>query len=350
MHTFDAESHKVAHRLKAHAKDHSCRAVRFGLAGDLLFAASEDGSILAVDVQTGKATARKSSAHNTAISRLAVISETMTASGDDEGCIKLWDTRQPDLIAELPEAHSSYVSDMYLHSPENALLSVSGDGTLTITDIRRMKIKASSEKDADDELQSVTVIKGGTKVICGTTTGVLSVWSWGYWNDCSDRFPGHPDSVTAVIPYDHDTVLTACGDGLIRVLSVQPNKMLGVLGEHGEIDIERLAVNKSKTYLASASHEETVRIWNLNVLEDDEDEDDGEEEKEEQEDNEKDEEEEEEDDSKATKETDSSSSDGEDDSDREDNNNKRKRNEKGAHRINKKGQPAGSDNFFADLL
>jgi WD40 repeat protein len=342
MHTFDAKSHKVAHRLKAHAKDHSCRAVRFGLAGDLLFAGSEDGSILAVDVQTGKASARKSSAHNTAISRLAVISETMTASGDDAGCIKLWDTRQPDPITELPEAHFSYVSDMYVHSPENTLISVSGDGTLTITDIRRMKIKTSSEKDADDELQCVTVIKGGTKVVCGTTTGVLSVWSWGYWNDCSDRFPGHPDSVTAVVPYDHDTVLTACGDGLIRVLSVQPNKMLGVLGEHGEIDIERLAMNKNKTYLASASHEETVRIWDLSVLEDDgDDDDDGNDEEDAGKNN---------DDRKTTNETSSSSSGNEDDSVREDTNNKRKRNEKGAHRINKKGQTGDSNNFFADLL
>lgn len=28
------------------------------------------------------------------------------------------------------------------------------------------------------------------QIVCGTTTGVLNVWSWGSWNDCSDRFPG----------------------------------------------------------------------------------------------------------------------------------------------------------------
>jgi len=43
---------------------------------------------------------------------------------------------------------------------------------------------------------------------------------------------GHPESVTAVLAYDEDSVLTGSSDGLIRILSIQPNRMLGVLGEH----------------------------------------------------------------------------------------------------------------------
>ena len=52
------------------------------------------------------------------------------------------------------------------------------------------QIIAQSEGDADDELLSVAVVKGGKKVVVGSTSGVLNIWSWGYWNDCSDRFPG----------------------------------------------------------------------------------------------------------------------------------------------------------------
>lgn len=43
---------------------------------------------------------------------------------------------------------------------------------------------------------------------------------------------GHPECVTAVLAYDADSVLTGSSDGLIRILSIQPNRMLGVLGEH----------------------------------------------------------------------------------------------------------------------
>jgi hypothetical protein len=52
------------------------------------------------------------------------------------------------------------------------------------------QVKATSEGDADDELLSVAALKNGKKLVCGSQSGVLSVWSWGYWNDCSDRFPG----------------------------------------------------------------------------------------------------------------------------------------------------------------
>ena len=59
------------------------------------------------------------------------------------------------------------------------------------------QIVAQSEGNADDELLSVAVLKGGSKVVCGSTSGVLNIWSWGYWNDCSDRFPGGPAAATA---------------------------------------------------------------------------------------------------------------------------------------------------------
>ncbi len=54
-----------------------------------------------------------------------------------------------------------------------------------------------SETDADDELLSLAVIKGGAKVVVGSQSGMLDVWSWGHWAGFSDRFPGelHYDNV-----------------------------------------------------------------------------------------------------------------------------------------------------------
>eukprot|EP00887_Chlorella_sp_A99_P003259 scaffold9.g3259.t1 len=256
------------------AHSSSCRAVRFGLGGDLLYTASTDQSILALDVATGKPAARKKDAHGAAINRLAAVSEAVVASGDDEGVVRLWDRRAAEAAASL-EAHDDYVADLCLHAPEDALLSVSGDGTLAVLDLRKRKIRARSEGDADDELLSVAPLKGGRKIVC-----VLNIWSWGYWNDCSDRFPGHPDSVAALVAYDSDTVLTGSGDGMIRVLSVQPNKLLGVLGEHADYPVERMAMAADWHLLASASHDNSVKIWDLSVLDDDGEEEEEEEEKE----------------------------------------------------------------------
>lgn len=105
--------------------------------------------------------------------------------------------------------------------------------------------------------------------MCGSQSGVLALWSWGYWNDCSDRFPGHPESVDALVKFDEDTIITGSSDGLLRVINILPNKLLGVLGAHADdMPVERLALAGDKAVLASMSHDSCVKLWDLSVLQD----------------------------------------------------------------------------------
>lgn len=54
---------------------------------------------------------------------------------------------------------------------------------------------------------------------------------------------GHPSSVDALVAFDEDTVLSGCQDGMVRVIGVLPNAMLGVVGEHGDYPVESLALS-----------------------------------------------------------------------------------------------------------
>ncbi|KAK9832054.1 hypothetical protein WJX81_002755 [Elliptochloris bilobata] len=250
------------------AHTESCRSLRFTPDGALLLTASADMSLLAVDVQTGKAAARRSAAHAAPINRVLPLSERAVASGDDEGAVHLWDTRQADATARL-EVHSDYVADMALAAGEQCLLAVSGDGTLSVTDLRTGKVRARSEADADDELLSVVAAKGGRKLVVGSGAGVLNLFSWGHFEDCSDRFPGHPSSVDAMVAFDADTVLTGSADGLIRIIGILPNAMLGLVGEHAQDPVERLALSADCLRLASVAHDSTLRLWDLGFLRED---------------------------------------------------------------------------------
>lgn len=51
-----------------------------------------------------------------------------------------------------------------------------------------------------------------------------------------------------------------------RVVSLQPNKLLGVVGEHRDFPIERIRLSFDKNWMGSCSHDKTVKFWNVSSL------------------------------------------------------------------------------------
>ncbi|KAJ7556750.1 hypothetical protein O6H91_05G096700 [Diphasiastrum complanatum] len=263
--TQQQQQHKQLWSVRPHKE--SCRAVRFAEAGRYLLTGSPDCSIHATDVETGKPVARLSNAHASPINRIINATETTVASGDDEGVIKIWDTRQNTCCGSF-NVHEDYISDMEYVPDGMQLLGVSGDGTLSLCNLRSNRVQARSEF-SEDELLSVIRVKNGQKVVCGSQEGVVLLYSWGQFEDCSDRFLGHPHSVEALLKVDEDTILTGSSDGIIRVVSILPNKMIGLIGEHSEFPVERLAFSHDRAILGSVSHDNSLKLWDVRYLIDD---------------------------------------------------------------------------------
>jgi len=224
---------------------------------------SADKSIAGLNAE-GAVSWRIPSAHDASINCIQYLNEHSVATGDDDGCVKLWDVRSRKPTATFEECED-FIADMAFRSDGYRLLAASGDGTLSVYDLRSSKFEAMSDV-FEDELLSVAVMKGGTRVVVGSQDGVLSVFHWGWWGDCKDRFPGHPKSIDSLCALNDDVVLTASSDGMIRIVQIQPNKLLGVVGEHGEFPIERLAMSVDKSMLASISHDGMLKLWNIRYL------------------------------------------------------------------------------------
>ncbi|CAL4893040.1 unnamed protein product [Urochloa decumbens] len=248
--------------VKAHKE--SCRAVRFVDSGKVILSGSADCSVLASDVETGKAIAHLEDAHENGINRLVCLTETTIATGDDEGCIKVWDTRERSCCNTF-HVHEDYISDMTYVADSNQILATSGDGTLSVNSLRRNKVKSQSEF-SEDELLSLVVMKNGKKVVCGTPSGALLLYSWGYFKDCSDRFLGHAQSVDTMLKLDEETLISGASDGVIRLVGILPNRIIQPLAEHSEYPIEALAFSNDKRYLGSLSHDKMLKLWDLQEL------------------------------------------------------------------------------------
>uniref|UniRef100_A0A7N0UKX3 WD repeat-containing protein 55 n=1 Tax=Kalanchoe fedtschenkoi TaxID=63787 RepID=A0A7N0UKX3_KALFE len=251
--------------LDVHAHTESCRALRFINGGQAILTGSPDCSILATDVETGSAIARLEDSHGAAINRLVNLTESTIASGDDDGCIKVWDTRQRSCCSTF-EPHEEYISDMTFANDSMKLIATSGDGTLSVCNLRSNKIQTQSEF-SEDELLSVVIMKNGRKVICGTQTGNLLLYSWGFFKDCSDRFVDlSPNSVDALLKFDEDRLIAASENGIISLVGILPNRVIQPIAEHSEYPVERLAFSHDQKYLGSISHDNFLKLWDMDEI------------------------------------------------------------------------------------
>ncbi|CAK7349359.1 unnamed protein product [Dovyalis caffra] len=260
LYRFNADS-SPQRLLDIHAHTESCRAARFINDGQ----GSSDCSILATDLETGSPIARLENAHEDAIFSLINLTESTIATGDDQGFIKVWDTRQRSCCNSF-NAHEDYVSDMTFVSDSMKLLSTSGDGTLSVCNLRSNKIQSQSEF-SEEELLSVVIMKNGRKVICGSQNGTLLLYSWGFFKDCSDRLTGlSPNSIDSLLKLDEDRVITGCENGLISLVGILPNRIIQPLAEHSEYPIEHLAFSHDRKFLGSISHDQVLKMWDLDDL------------------------------------------------------------------------------------
>lgn len=284
-------------------KQASCRAVIFSNDGSQIFTGGNGGDICMVDSETVCTFSSFQTSSKAIRGRLPeahrphgvhVLHQlpsqappgALLVSGDEEGAIRFWDQR---MAADKNKAviswneNEDYISGFDHDQEGNTLLASSADGTISIFDLRkgpRLKPNESAIRRSDvqdDEILSIKIIKNGRKVVCGTQDGVLAVWSWGTWGDISDRFPGHPASIDALLKVDEDTVLTGSSDGILRLVQIFPDKFLGVLGDHDGYPIEKLQFNADKSVVGSVSHDNFIRLWDASALQEDSEDDDEEE-------------------------------------------------------------------------
>ncbi|CAG8569231.1 6841_t:CDS:10 [Diversispora eburnea] len=230
-HRYDIEFNQNILSVRPHRK--SCRGLEFSHDGSALFSVSKDRSIQVIDLETSAILVNKSKAHEKPINCVSLLNENILATGDDEGYIKIWDTRTGNELMEYSD-HQDFISNFAFRTDTKTLITTSGDGTLAVYDIRRPNLVAISDNQ-DDELLSVAIIKNDRKVVVGTQNGVINLFSWNEWSDCNDRFIGHPSSIDTIVKINEDLICTGSSDGIISEdLANMSTSVISTLNQSGE--------------------------------------------------------------------------------------------------------------------
>ena len=103
--------------------------------------------------------------------------------------------------------------------------------------------------------------------VTSSNEGALFIFKYDWFGDCCDRITGHSCSVDAVLKIDESTILTGCEDGKLRGVSIFPNKIIGVLGQHSDDDtvfpIQKIALSRCGNIAATSSHDESIQFYDI---------------------------------------------------------------------------------------
>ncbi|XP_029664389.1 WD repeat-containing protein 55 homolog [Formica exsecta] len=264
MYKYNNEETSLVSTIELHLK--ACRDIEFSENGQILFSAGKDLCIAITDVETEKLTRLYEKAHEQPIYTMTIINENVFATGDDDGVVKLWDLRQKgsEPIFSIKKVED-YISAMITNRDAKYLVCSSGDGCLTTLNIPERKMHIQSE-EYDEELTCLGLFKSERKLLTATSKGKMYVYNWGEFGLHSDEFPNITKAaINCMIPITENVVITG-ENGIIRATSLFPHRQLGIVGHH-DFSIETLDISNNGTLIASSSHNNDIKFWNVQYFE-----------------------------------------------------------------------------------
>lgn len=261
---YDNEKNDLQKKLKLHKK--TVRAIEFDSDGKCLYSVSKDKDLKILDVESQEVKYKMLKCHDSALYSVKPIDQNVCVTGDEDGVVKLWDTRTEKSVMT-SKKFEEFVSSFLVSDDGNTLVAGSGEGTIQSFDLRCRRPEIQSEV-YEGEINCLGTVRNGNKLVAGSSSGSLYMFNWNQFGYHSDQFPGHPDGINSMIPTTENVIITACEDGLIRAVHLFPHRFLGVVGQHeGEFPVERMDVNTTGEMVASVSHDNRVKFWNIKYLE-----------------------------------------------------------------------------------
>ena len=237
---------------------------------DDIILGSSNGEI--VYLKNNSVTEKYTNSKSEKFSKVKFISENIFSGGDFKGNITLFDIRQKPPIKIFKEQSEEITDILYEPNKSNFLLTSSIDSTLCVYDIKKMSLYALSDK-LDEELNCMLSYKNGNHILCGSGEGNILIFNWDWFGDFKDMIRGHPEGINDMDKYDENIFLTGTEDGLIRICTMFPKAVRGLLknrnkkGEESAMkDVNRIKISKNKKNLITCSGMDCLRMYDISQI------------------------------------------------------------------------------------
>ncbi|GFE55170.1 WD G-beta repeat containing protein 55 [Babesia ovis] len=212
----------------AHRK--SIRKAGFSNCGKDVISVSADKRAAVFDLE-GRSVKWRSGKHESGISTYCIIDDNTIATGDDDGDILIWDTRVDKSVCRSKcSEFSSPIAGLLMGKDSREILAICDDqlGCFSLSKNYKVALRSMSD-NIEDEILTFCFMKNMKKVVCGTNTGNVCLFSYGDWGDINDRIKISTNSLDSIVAYDEDTLLVGGDDKDISMVSIIPNEVKGTL-------------------------------------------------------------------------------------------------------------------------
>ena len=237
---------------------------------DMTIAGSSKGDIIILKNEKKIKTfnINKHNKENQSISKCIFLNENLYTYGDSSGQIIIKDIRTDKIIKSYQEQSEEITDIVHTELKDNFILSSSIDGTLGVYDIRQKKIFALSDC-IEEEINSLEIVKNSNNILASTSEGYIEIFNWGWFGDFKDRIKGHPQSVLCMDKYDENLIISGCEDGGIRICSVCPKGVRGIICDKEKVTIDNeefnevncVCVSKDKSFICSCCNISFVKVY-----------------------------------------------------------------------------------------
>lgn len=95
----------------------------------------------------------------------------------------------------------------------------------------------------------------------------MYLFNWGEFGLHSDEYAGPKQSISCMVPITENIIVMSGEDGILRATHLFPHKHLGIVGQHN-ISVERMDICNAGTFIASCSHNNDIKFWNISYFND----------------------------------------------------------------------------------